>query len=110
MTHSEEIRAIESGALFDSSGDTENNSVSSRVEHCVNRESDLRDTLLMTAIRNKDVQGQLMRHGDKNGRMVENRGIDSIRVVTPKKIRCHRCIIFLDWRSLRILTQATLLG
>ena len=47
---------------------------------------------------------------NKKGRMVETQDIDLIRVVTPKITRCHRCIIFLDWRSVIILTHATLLG
>ena len=35
---------------------------------------------------------------NKKGGMVETQGIDSFRVVTSKIIRCHRWIIFLDWR------------
>jgi hypothetical protein len=92
LMHSWEMRSIESGAV------------------CQSRVESPRDTHRMTANEWRRSRTINESWSNKKGGMVETQSIDSFRVVTSKIIRCHRWIIFLDWRSLIILTQATLSG
>lgn len=77
---------------------------------CQSRVESPRDTHRMTANEWRRSRTINESWSNKKGGMVETQGIDSFRVVTSKIIRCHRWIIFLDWRSLIILMQATLSG